>query len=79
MDKIWDRKFFKVGGHWPLWRGMKKPNDHAEPTKSRTIKQSSTGRSNCLKSNLVFQYMYLTVFKQLRYKYNCYIDISFTI
>ena len=78
MDKIWDRKFFKVGGHWPLWRGMKKPNDHAEPTKSRTIKKS-TGRSNCLKSNLVFQYMYLTVFKQLRYKYNCYIDISFTI
>ena len=33
MDKIWDRKFFKVGGHWPLWWGMKKPNDHAEPTK----------------------------------------------
>ena len=21
MDKIWDRKSFKVGGHWPLWRG----------------------------------------------------------
>ena len=21
MDKIWDRKFFEVGGHWPLWRG----------------------------------------------------------
>jgi len=19
MDKIWDRKSFKVGGHWPLW------------------------------------------------------------
>ena len=31
MDKIWDRKSFEVGGHWPLW--MKKPNDHAEPTK----------------------------------------------
>ena len=25
MDKIWDRKSFKVGGHWPLWRGWKKP------------------------------------------------------
>jgi len=25
MDKVWDRKSFKVGGHWP--------NDHAEPTK----------------------------------------------
>ena len=23
----------KVGGHWPLWRGWKKTNDHAEPTK----------------------------------------------
>jgi len=23
MDKIWDRKFFEVGGHWPLWRNGK--------------------------------------------------------
>jgi len=23
MDKIWDRKSFEVGGHWPLWRGCK--------------------------------------------------------
>ena len=22
MDKIWDRKSFEVGGHWPLWMGM---------------------------------------------------------
>jgi len=21
MDKIWYRKSFEVGGHWPLWRG----------------------------------------------------------
>ena len=21
MDKIWDRKSFEVGCHWPLWRG----------------------------------------------------------
>jgi len=33
MDKIWDRKSFEVGGDWPLWRGWKNPNDHAEPTK----------------------------------------------
>ena len=33
MDKIWDRNSFEVGGHWPLWRGGKKTNDHAEPTK----------------------------------------------
>ena len=24
MDKIWDRKSFEVGDHWPLWRGWKK-------------------------------------------------------
>jgi len=23
MDKIWDRKSFKIGGHWPLWRDEK--------------------------------------------------------
>ena len=39
MDKIWDIKSFEVGGHWPLWRD-KKPNDHAEPTKSRTLKKN---------------------------------------
>ena len=39
MDKIWDRKFFKVRGYRPLWRGMKKPNDHAEPTKVERLKK----------------------------------------
>ena len=24
MDKIWYRKSFEVGGHWPLWREWKK-------------------------------------------------------
>ena len=34
MDKIWDRKSFEVGGHsLAVVAGMKKPNDHAEPTK----------------------------------------------
>jgi len=23
MDKIWDRKSFEVGGHYPLWRRWK--------------------------------------------------------
>jgi len=23
MDKIWDRKSFEVGVHWPLWRWWK--------------------------------------------------------
>ena len=32
MDKIWDRKSFKVIG---LCGGDEKTNDHADPTKSR--------------------------------------------
>jgi len=23
MDKIWDKKSFEIGGHWPLWWGWK--------------------------------------------------------
>ena len=34
MDKIWDRKSFEVGGHWPLWREWPRRTD-----KSRTIKK----------------------------------------
>jgi len=37
MGKIWDRKSFDIGGHWPLWQGLKKTNDHAEPTKKSNI------------------------------------------
>ena len=33
MDKIWDRKCFEVGASLAVVAGMKKPNDHAEPTK----------------------------------------------
>ena len=37
MDKIWDRKSFEVGGHWPLWRGWK--NEWPRRTdKSGTLK-----------------------------------------
>ena len=32
----------EVGGHWPLWWGWKKTNDHAEWTKSRTLKKTKT-------------------------------------
>ena len=39
MDKIWDRKSFEVGGHWPLWRGLK--NRMTRRTdKSRTLKKT---------------------------------------
>jgi len=37
MDKIWDRKSFEVGGHWPLWRGWKNNNEWPRRTdKSRS-------------------------------------------
>jgi len=37
MDKIWDRKFFEVGGHWPLWRGWKKYKWPYRTDKSQTL------------------------------------------
>ena len=37
MDKIWDRKSFEVGRHWPLWRGRK--NRPRRTDKSRTLKE----------------------------------------
>ena len=40
MDKIWDRKSFEVGGHWPLWWGWKNrmttQNRHKSNAKKRT-------------------------------------------
>ena len=39
MDKIWDRKSFEVGGHWPLWRDEK--NERPRRTDNRrTVKKS---------------------------------------
>ena len=35
MDKIWDRKSEVIG----CCGGDEKPNDHVEPTKSRTLKK----------------------------------------
>ena len=46
MDKIWDKESFEVGGLWPLWRGWKKTNDHAEPTK---VDPRRTNKSRTLK------------------------------
>ena len=39
MDKIWDRKSFEVGGHWPLWRGWKNRMTTQNRQKSRTLKK----------------------------------------
>ena len=49
MDKIWDRKFWEIGGHWPLWRGWK--NEWPRRTnKSRTLKK-------CIYSYNLCQYL----------------------
>ena len=37
MDKIWNRKSFKVGGHWLLWRGWKKRMTTQNRQKSNAI------------------------------------------
>jgi len=39
MDKIWDRKSFKVGGHWQLWLGWKKRMTMQNRQKSNTKKK----------------------------------------
>jgi len=39
MDKIWDRKSFEVGGHWPLWRRWKKRMTTQNRQKSNAKKQ----------------------------------------
>jgi len=36
MDKIWDRKSFEVGGHWPLWQGWKNRMTTQNRQKSNT-------------------------------------------
>ena len=50
MDKLWDRKSFKVGGmSLAVVAGMKQPNDHADPTKverkNKNKKTLETGQS----------------------------------
>ena len=56
MDKIWDRKSFKVGGHWPLWRGMKNTNDQTSNAKNKTKKtcdpSMTFGYTHCLINKL---------------------------
>jgi len=47
MDRIWDRKSFEVGGHWPLWR-------------DETKWPRRTDKSNA-KRNIIKLYIYLMV------------------
>ena len=39
MDKIWDRKSFEVGCHWPLWREWKTRMTTQNRQKNRTLKR----------------------------------------
>ena len=60
MDKIWDRKSFEVGGHWPLWRGSKnrmtKQNRQKSNAKKTTTKNKQ--RHILLKEN-IFNHQHL--------------------
>ena len=46
MDKIWDRKSFEVGGHWPLWGGW----NNGMTTQNR---QKSKAKINLYKIHLL--------------------------
>ena len=48
MDKIWDRKSFKVGGHWPLWRGCKKRMTMQNQQKSNAKKNKNVQSSGSM-------------------------------
>ena len=48
MDKIWDRKSFEVGGHWPLWRGWKK-------RMTMQNRQKSNAKKNTKKHENIFK------------------------
>ena len=40
MDTIWHRKSFEVGGHWPLWRGLKNQMTTQNRQKSNAKKKN---------------------------------------
>ena len=50
MDKIWDRKSFEDGGHWPLLRGWKK-----RMTKQNRQKSKAKKNKKSLSTGFVFQ------------------------
>ena len=52
MDKIWDRKSFKVGGHWPLWRGWKNRMTTQNRQKSRTLIKKRKEKKSCLSPDM---------------------------
>ena len=57
MDKIQDRKFFEVGGHWPLWK---------KKTNGRKKRMSTLNRqkSNAKKTLKIFWKDLLAIFGQ---------------
>ena len=62
MDNIWDRKSFKVGGHWPLWRGWKKrmTMQNQQKLNAKKKKKKYMGRLDFASawSLLMFQFFY---------------------
>ena len=55
MGKLWDRKSFEVGGHWPLWRGWK----NRVTTQNR---QKSNAKNNNKKNN--FDKVYFSILER---------------
>ena len=58
MDKIWDRKAFEVGGHWPLWRRWKTRMTMQNRQKSNDKKREKNGMK-ITKSFVIFYVIWL--------------------
>ena len=77
MDKIWDRKSFEVGGHWPLC------GDEKKRMTTQNRQKSNANFFLYLKKKIVFDkeyYLHPTVAHETRVMYivrcHCFINIT---
>jgi len=69
MDKIWDRKSFEVGGHWPLWRDEKNELPRITDKSNAKKKQKTICNVLVCSSVVTGQYSYTITLTILYIKY----------
>ena len=79
MDKIWDRKSFEVGGHWPLWWGWKNRMTTQNWQKSNANYFFLNEPSNSLVWDPSMKLYVCIVELSLDFLFNIYIDSIFYI
>ena len=67
---------FEVGGHLPLWRGWKTPNDHAEPTQTRTLKKLQSDQS---KDKRVLYCVHILNIEADKSAHTCILNVLFQV